>query len=209
MFFFDTQISLVKNVLTNNCYVMGDFNLDARMDMRPDYDHKVPLSCLTNFALENNLVQIVTGTTWSRVINGVKKESLLDHVYVKNAASVLNMSLKKPIFGDHSLVLVEIIIKPQLGSNVTTTRNWKSYVPLNAKTMLTFDMAGIDDQCLNMSVQDHWNVLENILINVIDSLAPLFTLSVKLKSNKNVVPRNVKQKMNRRKRLIRAVNAYF
>ena len=119
------------------------------------------------------------------------------------------MSLKKPIFGDHSLVLVEIIIKPQLGSNVTTTRNWKSYVPLNAKTMLTFDMAGIDDQCLNISVQDHWNVLENILINVIDSLAPLFTLSVKLKSNKNVVPRNVKQKMNRRKRLIRAVNAYF
>ena len=69
MFFFDTQISLVKNALTNNCYVMGDFNLDARMDMRPDYDHKVPLSCFTNFALENNLVQIVTGTTWSRVIN--------------------------------------------------------------------------------------------------------------------------------------------
>ena len=100
--------------------------------------------------------------------------------------------------------MVEIITQTLLGTNVTTTRNWKFDDALNAKTMLTSGMAGIDEKCLDMNVQDHWNVMENILINVIDSLAPLFIFSVKLKSNKNVVPRNVKQKMKRRKRLIKA-----
>ena len=70
--FFDTQLGTIKNALTSNTYLLGDFNLDARMEMRPDYDRKVPLSCLVNFALENNLIQIVTETTWSRIINGIK-----------------------------------------------------------------------------------------------------------------------------------------
>ena len=29
---------------------MGDFNLDARMESRPDYDRKIPLNIPTNFA---------------------------------------------------------------------------------------------------------------------------------------------------------------
>ena len=34
--FFETQISLIRGALTSNCYVLGDFNLDSRMDMRPE-----------------------------------------------------------------------------------------------------------------------------------------------------------------------------
>ena len=89
--FFDKQLGVVKNALTRNTYIMGDFNLDAKMEMRPDYDRRVPLSCLINFALENDLIQMVTEVTWSRIINGIKKESLLDHVYVNNPATVLTV----------------------------------------------------------------------------------------------------------------------
>ena len=55
---------------------MGDFNLDARMEMRPDYDRRIPLNNLVNFALEKNLIQIVTETTWSKIVKLVNKESL-------------------------------------------------------------------------------------------------------------------------------------
>ena len=56
---------------------MGDLNLDARMELRSDYNRKIPLANLTEFALNENLTQIVTFDTWSRAINGVVKKSLL------------------------------------------------------------------------------------------------------------------------------------
>ena len=43
----ESQLLLIGNTLTNYCYVLGDFNLDVRMEMRPDDDHKVPLYSLT------------------------------------------------------------------------------------------------------------------------------------------------------------------
>ena len=36
---------------------------------------------LTTFINETNLVQLVNFETWTRTINGVRKESTLDHVY--------------------------------------------------------------------------------------------------------------------------------
>ena len=59
------------------CYIMGDFNLDAKMDNRGDYLRKIPLKLLNDFALSNNLTQIVDFNTWSRTINGDRKESAL------------------------------------------------------------------------------------------------------------------------------------
>ena len=66
----------MKNALCESCYILGDFNLDARMDCRPDYDRKIPLAILNDFANDNGLAQIIFCDTWSRVINGTKKESL-------------------------------------------------------------------------------------------------------------------------------------
>ena len=60
---------------------MGDFNLDVNMDLRPDYSAKIPLSHLTTFVNDNNLTQIVDINTWSRTINGIRKESRIDHIY--------------------------------------------------------------------------------------------------------------------------------
>ena len=57
---------------------------------RPDYLRKDQLKLLNDFAISNNLSQLVDFCTWSRTINGIKKESILDHVYVNNPA-VINM----------------------------------------------------------------------------------------------------------------------
>ena len=64
-----------------NCFVMGDFNLDARIDLRLDYQHRVQFEILSNFALNENLIQIIDFTTWLRIINGIMIQFLHDHVY--------------------------------------------------------------------------------------------------------------------------------
>ena len=79
---------------------MGDFNLNADMDLRPDYDHRNLLEQLSAFCLTNNLTQHVNFKTWSRIINGIKKESLLDHVYSNAPAYVKDIGFIEPTFGD-------------------------------------------------------------------------------------------------------------
>ena len=71
----------------------------------------IPLKLLNDFALENHMIQIVDFNTWSRNINGIRKESLLDHVYVNNSATVNNVNFITPTFGDHVLVMVDINVK--------------------------------------------------------------------------------------------------
>ena len=61
--------------MTKNCFVMGDFNLDVEMENRQDYLYKGPLSNLTDFTTQHNLLQLVHFKTWTRTINGVRKES--------------------------------------------------------------------------------------------------------------------------------------
>ena len=41
--FFTEQLRILNNAVCNNCFVMGDFNLVARMSNRPDYQCKEPL----------------------------------------------------------------------------------------------------------------------------------------------------------------------
>ena len=84
---------------------MGDFNLDVKMELRNDYLYKTPFKLLTDFTTQNNLTQLVHFTTWTRTINGIKKESTLDHVYTDNDALVRDLTFKVPTFGDHNLVI--------------------------------------------------------------------------------------------------------
>ena len=96
--FFIEQLGVIKNATCENCYIMGDFNLDAKMIHRNDYYRKIPLNLLISFATENNYIQIVDFPTWSRTIKGIKKESILDHVYVNNHAAVSNVKFITPHF---------------------------------------------------------------------------------------------------------------
>ena len=66
---------------------MGDFNLDGGHDIRPEYSNRLLLNTLKEFATESNLIQVVDFNTWTRTINGTRKESLLDHVYLNNIST--------------------------------------------------------------------------------------------------------------------------
>ena len=56
--------------------------------------------------------------TWSRIINNVLPESLLDHVYVTDPTMFTGVHSIKPCFGDHLLVTLSV-----LGSKQTLINN--------------------------------------------------------------------------------------
>ena len=39
---FNAQLGVLRGAVTKNCFVMGDFNLDVRMELRSDYLYKSP-----------------------------------------------------------------------------------------------------------------------------------------------------------------------
>ena len=200
---FENQLKIIKKSLTCNSVVMGDFNLDARMEGIGSYNLKALLLNLTEFALENKLCQIINFSTWSRIINGTKKESLLDHVYVNNIASVKDVHYVEPVFGDHVLLMIKLQFRLETNEILKATRNWRAY---NSDTMnmlinSTLIASGCDWPALG--VQDHWNVLENCLINVVDYLAPLEYKSVVPKKLASSTPKRIKSLLNLRKRLLK------
>ena len=99
---------VVKNALTKNCLVMGDFNLDVRMELRHDYNYNIPLRRLTDFTNANNLIKLVKFNNWSQTVNGVRKESLLDHIYVDDIAFIKDIDSRETTFGDHLLAFIEL-----------------------------------------------------------------------------------------------------
>ncbi len=71
--FFKKQISILQRCMTSKTIILGDFNLDARMQHRLDYPHKLIYNVLDNFTSNFNLEQIVNFSTWSRSSKNVKK----------------------------------------------------------------------------------------------------------------------------------------
>ena len=86
------------------------------------------LLCLATFALRKNLFQIIDFTTWSRNINGILKQSLLDHVYVTNLTKVENVDFDVPTFGDPLLIKIKILMRTLVHDvkNIVK-RSWKNY----------------------------------------------------------------------------------
>ena len=120
---FTAQLELLKGAITNNCFVMGEFNLDVKMELRNYYLYKVLFGLLTNFINENNLVQLVNFETWTRTLNGIRKESTLDHIYTGDATLDNEVTFKIPTFGDHYLIIAQL--------NISTTKSMASHCKRN------------------------------------------------------------------------------
>ena len=122
---------------------------------------------LNELTLSLNLTQLINFPTWSRVVNGVTKESILDHIYIKDTTLIKNLSARSPEVGDHKFLTCEI------NSNTVTPkpilkRNWRNYnkdLLVSGLRDCRFDL-GIAD------VQQFWNQMENQIINVVDKVAP-------------------------------------
>ena len=108
-----------------------------------------------------------------------------------------------PTFGDHLLIHVELSLKDVTAVNYIFKRNWKNFSSeiLIEKLLVSFESVTFDWRDLN--VQEHWNQLENLIVTIVDELAPLvpFVDNAVIKSKK--VPPFVKNKINVRKRLIK------
>ena len=52
---FKNQLELIRDAIMPNCFIIGDFNLDARMEYRDDYYSKKHLRNLLDLTLEYNL----------------------------------------------------------------------------------------------------------------------------------------------------------
>ena len=72
------------------------------------------------------LVQLVKFVTWSRLVGVVLRESIINHVYVKDPTIISDMKSLTLVFGDHKLIIFCIdVIKPKI--EVTYKRNWRHY----------------------------------------------------------------------------------
>ena len=145
-----------------------------------DYSQKTLLEILNSLALEKNVMQIIDFTTWSRTVKGNFKQSLLDHVYVSNFAMVENVDFEVPTFGDHVSVKVKFAIKGDCyQSKIIIKQAWSMYSSERVcKELNDCSLQAVTKQCMDAVVQEHWNVLENVILTVIDSIAPVITSKI-------------------------------
>ena len=60
-----------------------------------------------------NLIQIIDFPTWKRIVDNVRKESILDHVYVQDPTFVTNINSFVPTIGDHVMIIIDIVNHPE------------------------------------------------------------------------------------------------
>jgi endonuclease/exonuclease/phosphatase family metal-dependent hydrolase len=98
---FEQQLQLIMAAATNNCVILGDFNIDYSRKFVVKYRNKQLLAYFENVLSHLGLYQHVTFPMWLRTVNGVLKESILDHSYSNTPIFLNNKSSICPIFGDH------------------------------------------------------------------------------------------------------------
>ena len=62
--------------------VLGDFNLDYSLKNNVDYRYANMYNDFDDVFSNVNLIQMVEFPTWSRIVNNVLRESILDHIYL-------------------------------------------------------------------------------------------------------------------------------
>ena len=71
-----------------------------------------------------------------QTVNGVKKESLLDHIYVDDVVIVKDIKSIEPTFGDHLLVLADLEIFNNVETKSIRKRDWHNYSKESLKSNL-------------------------------------------------------------------------
>jgi exonuclease III len=199
---FQKQLNLIRIAITTlghrKVIVGGDFNLDYNKINDISYRNKSLCEILSLWAEDANLIQIIEFATWHRVVNETYKESLLDHFYVRDPTQIVEVIAKNPLIGDHKLIILNIP-SVQKQPKIVIKRSWKEY----SKTKLLEELANVNFVPEPNDPQNYWNMMENILLPIINKLAP----KIPFKNNvttKSIKPnKQIKNKLNLRKRLIK------
>ena len=195
---FKAQLNLIKANITRNSLILGDFNLNAKMQFRWDYPHRLLYEELNSLIDETDIFQVVNFDTWQRIVLGRPKSSIIDHIYVTKDIANYECTSYKPIYGDHHLVIISTTFKCP-DKQITFKRNWRDYRIENLREKLTNCNLDFDIS----SVQEYWNRLENSLVQIADELAPITVYcnnSIAGKSKKNP---HINRMLNRRKKLLK------
>ena len=109
-----------------------------------------------------------------------------------------NVHFEVPTFGDLVRAIANLSFNESPTDGVCTRkRSWKLFSSDEIKTgmeQIYFDF--LNEISVNIGVQEHWNMLENFIINAVDSVAPLVEVDQGLP---RTIPATVKRKMNLKK----------
>ena len=198
---FGIQIDIIKNAIINNksCtpIVLGDFNLNFSLNHNITYQYKRLFDTLNVAVMDCGLTQIVNFPTWHRNINGIDKESTLDHIYIEDTTKIESLTNVTPEIGDHKLIILELSESAIIPKKVLK-RNWKNYSTEVLRQELSRSV--FDYNITN--VQQFWNNLENGIVGVVDAVAPVteFTNNYTTRSGPQTV---LKPLINKKRRLLK------
>ena len=194
---FNYQLDLIKLAFNSNTLLIGDINLDHEKRHDVTYSKRRLFDDFDTKLGDLDLIQFVNFPTWTRMIGNNLKFSTLDHIYAKDPSFVSNLDSNDPIFGDHLMISFNIPLKkPEI--EFVYKRDWRLYKKENLIKMLSQVNWIICDD----NVQNCWNDIENILIKIVDKLAPL----TKYKNNSvvnNPPPKHIKSMISSRKRALK------
>ena len=194
---FRYQLELIKNAMTQNTIILGDFNIDDGRRYDVNYAYKNYFNDLDEAFSNFGLIQLIEFETWSRLVAGTLKSSILDHVYVTDVTMTSNILSMKPSVGDHLIVTMDISIA-RTGPAESIRRDWRNY----SKEVLCSKL-GVVDWVLDITdVQEYWNVFENKLVCIVDEVVPLVKF-LGNKVNSNYTPNHIKNVLNIRHRLLK------
>ena len=130
--YFTSQLQLIKVAAERRGHkkliILGDFNLNEAMKYNNDYSHKSYYDEIISVFYPMGLVQLVEFETRRRIVNGILRTLILDHVYTDDVTLIEELSPVETIIGNHSLVtlsLRNVFREPPI---ISFRRNWSKYL---------------------------------------------------------------------------------
>jgi len=177
---FADQLKIIEGFLQNDkaSLVLGDLNLDNNKKGLLSYNHHAMFIQLEELESKMNLSQLVKFNTWRRVVNGVLKTSLLDHVYENVHGLVENIDEISTSTSDHTPLLIDVALKICHKVETKVVRNWSAYSKERLLDLLS--KKSWDINCHD--VQDFNNELEQNIMSVLEILIPFEEIKVQKKN---------------------------
>ena len=156
MEFFKHQVELIHSAYNDNTIILGDINLDWAKKGQRNYQFQNYFEYMDEKFSDRELMQLVDFPTWSRTVNGVLKESILDHIYNQDPTSVGDLYSITPCFGDHLLLIFGVTNKRSKKA-VYNRRSWVNYSSEALCHLIEQEDWTVEDD----TVQGTWNMFEN------------------------------------------------
>ena len=200
---FLNQLRIIKNAFTDSPsrthIILGDFNLDFNKIHINSYPFAHLFDQLITTFDPLGLHQLINFETWSRFVNGVKRFSIIDHIYTNHPELFSNITSTLTDVGDHRLISCNIMAR-KIADRTILKRDWRRY----SKDILVNKLQNVNFNLNSNNVQEAWNHFENVIINVIDDIVPIVPFVNN--SVKEKLSPTLKNLLNKKKRLLKKRN---